>query len=93
MLNGSYAIWKWRFGLFSQEVFTGCQLYSLGVCVGKKAVLYVIRQQVQEKSDNRAHVKGDASLNTAFRFQAVHKLTNHPFDDLYPAHFDHVFFF
>lgn len=60
---------------------------------GKKAILYVIRQRVQEKSDNRALVKGATSSNTAYRFQAVHKLADHPFSDPYPAHFDHVFFF
>lgn len=62
------------------------------MCVGGEAVLYVVRQQLWEKSDNRAHVKGGTSSNTAFRLQAVHKQTNHPFTDLYPAHFDHVFF-
>lgn len=66
MLNGSCTFWKLRFGLFSQEVFNGCQLYSLGVGEKKKAVLYVVRLCVWEKSDNRAHVKGGTSLNMAF---------------------------
>lgn len=66
--------------------------YTVQVWGEKKAVLYVVRQWVWEKSDNRAHVKGGTSSNTAFRLQAVHELTNHPFDDLYPAHFDHAFF-
>lgn len=58
-----------------------------------KVVLHVVRQRVWEKSDNKAHVTGGTALDTDVRFQAVHKLTNCAFDDLYPAHFYYVFVF
>lgn len=56
MLNGSYAIWKWRFGLFSQEVFTGCQFYSVGVGRGGKKQYFMWLDNGSGRSQTTGHM-------------------------------------